>query len=224
MPTSSGVSEGEGKATIKKDGKTFALDVEWSELTQGGADTFLHSAIQKNKNNYAIYLLDKMHDTNKHKQILMHTGLFGLTPLHHAVNFVHCNRERVELVEKMIHLCPEALAMNSAAKPSNYQPNADDQKTLAPYEYCCALEAAESKPTLETPAPPPKERGPRRGAVIPPEKLPPPKPKLERSEDFIAAVKEMPHILRLGCIQYHGHNREAITNLIGKRVRSVDFL
>jgi hypothetical protein len=219
------------KATIKKNGKIFSVDVEWHELTQDGKETFLHKAIQKNRNDYALYLLDKMHDLNEHKHVLLHKGQSGLTPLHHAVYYDHCNSERVKLVEKMIHLCPEALAMDSAALSPNSQSIVQDQtakgvqKNYAPYKYFLELEATAQKPS--TPAIQPK--APRTRTIASRQnsgmqsKM---RASFQHSKELNsqAAIGDMHRLLRLGCMQYHGGNRETLTNLIGKPVGSMNCL
>jgi hypothetical protein len=217
----------ESRMIIQMNRRTFAVEINWRQLTQERVDTFLHKAILKNKNDYVRYLLNMLalYDKKERSYVLQHKGQSGYTPLHHAVDYNQCTIERVELVETMIHLCPETLAMDSAPmwpnSDSNFQIQNSKgvQKNYAPYKYFLELEALPKTPN-DSVARPKKNRirnGVFRsyGTVQPGNRPSLPDQKYVRPQFDGEGMK---HLLRLSCMQYHGKNRETITDLIGKPV------
>jgi hypothetical protein len=220
---------------IESGGKKFQYfaDFEWYSMTKDDSDTFLHKALRANRNDYAEYFLSIMRVMNDYKHVLQHRGQSGRTPLHDAVDHEFCSKKRIQLVEEMISLFPDALTMESAAFPSSdlatqYGVNRKVQKTYAPFKYFDESAAKATKPSsgtnslqssvLDPRQPVTKRRG---GASTqsgrpPMSKTPSAQKPVRRDEE---AIKEMRQLLRLRCMEHHGKNRATLTNLIGKPVR-----
>jgi hypothetical protein len=220
---------------IESGGKKFQYyaDFEWHSMTRDDSDNFLHKALRANKNDYAEYFLRIMRVMNDYKHVLQHRGQSGRTPLHDAVDHEFCTKERIQLVEEMISLFPDALTMESAAFPSSdlatqYEINRKVQKTYVPFKYFDESAAKSTKPSrgtdslrssvLDPRQPIMKRRG---GATAqsgrpPMSKTPSAQKPVRRDEE---AIKEMRQLLRLRCMEHHGKNRATLTNLIGKPVR-----
>ncbi|KAI9689796.1 MAG: hypothetical protein M1822_009678 [Bathelium mastoideum] len=207
------VGEVQKPRRIKKDGKIITIRVAWEDLTEDGADTCLHTAIKSENNEYASYLLRRMHYTEEHKLILRHRGQSGLTPLHLAVDSKQCSTERVDLVKSIMDLYPDALSMKSRANDDGVR-----KENLAPYKYF-----VESKATVTHDGnnrsiagltnvrdKKPGKRQQRQQGRIQPNAQP------SKEVNDQSAVEAMDQLLRLGCMRYHGKSRESITDLLGR--------
>lgn len=191
--TVTGHVQADGKNSVERNEGTNTVDeMKWEGLKEKLEDTCLHMAIRNKQHPTALYLLDKLALAIAEEQnsILTHIGRGGLRPLHIAVDFKECCEERIELVKRIIEICPEALCLPIGTISSGSL-NTDDKEGLTPLKHFLSLkDKTDARDNVLVWTPPEGHKG---------------------------LAKRMEDLLRLSCMRHHGYKRDIIMKLLDSK-------